>query len=519
MREIQTIEIGPGFLYNGIKEKRSVDMGKKVGIIVGVLVLLLAAAGGIYYYMTNTPKNKYLLGEKQSIESWNGYLSDRYENELELQNMMVEEPYRSSVTVSAEASETLLSSVGVPASVVDSTSITLNVGHDEKGQQSEVSLVPTFAGTDIDKFEWSADKDTQYISAPLFDEKLMVKNKDIKQVYERIVGEALPEDFDVNMLNLNKLMESNFTQQEIEDMQWRYLEVVMDSLEDEQFKKDSESTDVFGDKEKLDTVTMTLENADIQRVIKNVGAELKKDEEIKKWYNSSFTTYTAETYEESIDNLLKEAKDEDFGTIVAKNFMDGKTIVKRDITWTPAENDDNADDTVRVMTTEKIDKDVQFEAVFTDEAAKDGVRLDGTSKGTDTIKDEYKLSTFGDDEPFSVTFTNDEKVDGNKRTNDMNVVIDDGTEDTYNLSYNNDMNTDLKNNKQTSRGTLTVNVEGEDIKLNFDTTTKVKEKLNVKADGAVDLKTLSDEDLAKLQESIMTNVETLMGQIGAANGF
>lgn len=514
MKEIQTIEIGLDFLYNGIKEKRSVDMGKKVGIIVGVLVLLLAAAGGIYYYMTNTPKNKYLLSEKQSMETWGSYFDERFKNEVALQDEMVNESYRGSVKLSAEVSDSLLSSLGVPASMVESTNLVFNAGHDEKNQQSELSFVPTFAGTEIDKFEWTADKDAQYIAAPLFNDKLMVKNADMKKVYERIAGEPAPEDFDPSMLNLNELMASNMTQEEAEEMQYRYLKVVMDSLEDEQFEKGKETTDVFGKKEELNTVTMTLEDADIKRVLKNVGAELKKDEKIKKMFGSSITSVTTKSYEESIDDLLKDIDDEKFGKIVAKNFLDGKTIVKRDINWTGA--DGKEDNNMLFTMTEKVDDDVQVVAELkSSDQAVESFRLEGTSKGKGTVKDDYTVTSITEGEEFAINMKNDEKLDGNKRTNNIDFTITDQTGETYNAKYEGTLDSDVKNNKQTSKGTISFDVDGEPIKINIDTTTNVKEKLNVKADGAVDLNTLSDAELQELQDSIETNMEMLFSQFGA----
>lgn len=489
-------------------------MGKKVGIIVGVLVLLLAAAGGIYYYMTNTPKNKYLLSEKQSMETWGSYFDERFKNEVALQDEMVDESYRGSVKVSAEVSDALLSSFGIPASMVESTNLVFNAGHDEKNQQSELSFVPTFAGTEIDKFEWTADKDAQYISAPLFNDKLMVKNADMKKVYERIAGEPAPDDFDPSMLNLNELMASNLTQEEAEEMQYRYLKVVMDSLEDEQFEKGKESTDVFGKKEELNTVTMTLEDADIKRVLKNVAAELKKDEKIKKMFASSITSATTKSYEESIDDLLKNLEDEKFGKIVAKNFVDGKTVVKRDINWSGMDND--PENTMTFTMTEKIGDDVQVAAeLTTTNETKDSFRLEGTSKGIDAAKDDYTLTSVTDGEEFALNMKNNEKLDGNKRTNDIDFTITNETGDSYTAKYEGTLDTDVKNNKQTSKGTFSFDVDGDPIKINIDTTTNVKEKLNVKADGAVDLNKLSDDELQELQDSIETNMEMLFSQFGA----
>lgn len=487
---------------------------KKVVLVVGVLVLLLAAAGGIYYYMTNTPKNKYLLSEKRSYDQWNDYLAARYEPEFELQKNMTDDSYLSTLTLSATASEKFLSILGITQETLDATQLKFTMGHDRDLEQSKLAIEPTIASTEIDPFSWTADKDAQYAEAPILDNKLMVKNKDMKAVYERLTGEKPGKDFDPDMFNLNKLMEGDFTQEEIQDLQIRYLDVFMDSLTGEQFEKGKEKTVVFGETETLNTVTMTLENDDIKRIIENVLTEMKTDEEIKKWYDSTLADVNGDSYEKMLDDALKENKNETYGKVIAKNYMDGKDVLKRNIDLMPAEGG-----TYNVTIMQRIGDDVQFDIVAFEKGSDETFHIEGTSTGTGDVKDDYTVTIGDDEQPFMMHIVNTENVDNDERKNTINVAFIENNETFFSTVINNVMVTDTKNNQQTSQGSLTFDIEDEPVTFNFDTTTKLKQKLNVKPDGAVDLHAMSDEEFNELKEMLTDNLDLLLSQLSIVNSY
>ncbi|PTI81332.1 hypothetical protein BU071_13145, partial [Mammaliicoccus vitulinus] len=171
-------------------------MSNKVKLlIVGIVVLFLAVVGiggaATYYFLTNTPKNTYLLSEQESAKSWKEYFNDRFKNEAEFQEKMKDESYESSLKFGAEVPDTLLSQMGIPKSVVDSTNLVLNVGHDPKKKNSKLGIEPTIADNKIGNFQWSADKNNQYIETPLFKDIYKVKNNEIKKGVEKASGESL----------------------------------------------------------------------------------------------------------------------------------------------------------------------------------------------------------------------------------------------------------------------------------------------------------------------------------------
>jgi len=63
-------------------------MSKKIKVIVPIvlgLIILLGIAWGVYAFVTNTPKNAYLLSEKKTAKNVKSYVDHRFSNEKKFQ--------------------------------------------------------------------------------------------------------------------------------------------------------------------------------------------------------------------------------------------------------------------------------------------------------------------------------------------------------------------------------------------------------------------------------------------------
>ncbi len=106
---------------------------------------------------------------------------------------------------------------------------------------------------------------------------------------------------------------------------------------------------------------------------------------------------------------------------------------------------------------------------------------------------------------FEIQLTNDEKVDGKKRTNAMAMNFTAPDEDPFKITYDQEMTTDVKNNSQDSKGTVAFDVQGENIKLFVDTKTKLKEPLKLDVPNAKNVNDMTEDEVIKLREEV-TNV-------------
>lgn len=477
---------------------------KAIAIVVALVVLVAAGGFGVYYYFTNTPKNKYLLSEKKSYEDVSNYLSERYKDEMALSNKMPNESYKSSITLGAELPETLTSGLGIPADLIKSSKIELSAAHDPKNSASQLAINPTIGDSKMDAFVWSADAKYQYLQGPILKNPLQFNNDQFIEGLEKLTGEKMStEDGLTNdTLNLNSIMSTPISQDELNDLVNRYMKFTIDQLNDDLFKKGSEEVDVFGKKQKLDTITLDMKNTDVKNLTIAVVEEASNDKDLQKLLKQSDATIDVKKELQTVLKSLKETKAADFPAIKSIIYVDGKTILKRDIVIGIDE------EKLHIVADTKVDKEVQLKVVGTDKEQTGTLTIEGSSTGSKDFKDDYTIKLSDQDTPmFEIQLTNDEKVDGKKRTNAMALNFTAPDEDPFKITYDQEMTTDVKNNSQDSKGTVAFDVQGENIKLFVDTKTKLKEPLKLDVPNAKNVNDMTEDEVIKLREEV-TNVFT-----------
>lgn len=490
---------------------------KKVGIIVAILAVLAAAGGGAYYYFTNTPKNLFLLSEKKSLEDYSDYANSRFEQETEFQEKTAKEAYSNVIKLAVDVPESVLNEFGIPTSLLDSTSVEFVQAHDPKANKSEVSFTPTIGGGSTDPFTWFSDDKAQYVKAPLFNDTLMVKNDEMEQAYEKLVGESAPKEMDLNALNLNKLMDSNLTVEDLNDIQQRYIKVIVDSLEDDQFEKKDATTKIFDKEQKLSAVTMTMKKADVQRVGTNIIKELRDDKQLKEMYDSSSAVYGEQSYDSLLDDLQKEVDDVNVDEVVVTNYIDGKDVLKRDIVIKQ-----DGKELAKMNTTQQFDNGVKMDATFVDETGFT-INVKGTSTGTDDAKDDYTLTTSSDEDgisPVEITVKNEATLKGSERKGTLDVAVkDEEATEPFTVKTAYTMDTDKKNNTQKSNADITIPMGDDNIVVHYNMDTTLKAKLDFDTKNAKDLNALSDAELQEVQGNLLTNVFTIVDQLNLQDMF
>lgn len=133
-------------------------MKKSKGLIIGLIAAIVLISGGVaaYFFMTNTPKNAYLLSEKKSMDNMSKYLETRFPEESKFQQKLKDESYASNLKLGVDVPESLTDGFGVSKSMVDSSNIILDLAHNGKEKKSKISITPTIADNNIGAFTWSA---------------------------------------------------------------------------------------------------------------------------------------------------------------------------------------------------------------------------------------------------------------------------------------------------------------------------------------------------------------------------
>nr|WP_263314926.1 DUF6583 family protein [Mammaliicoccus sp. Marseille-Q6498] len=491
-------------------------MSTKVKVlIIGIVVAFLAVVGiggaATYYFLTNTPKNTYLKSEQESAKSWKEYFNNRFENETKFQDKMKDESYVSTMKLGADVPDSLLSALSVPKSVVDSSNLVFNIGHDPKEKNSKLGIEPTIADKKIGNFQWSADKNNQYLETPLFDKIYKVKNNEIKKGIEKASGQSLDsgdgQEVTNDSMNLNTILSSSqVSQDDIDKISKRYSDLIVDNLDDDNFKKDKEKVKIFGDEKDLKKVTMNLSSKDTKKIVVAVLEQAKKDEDVK---NIAEKQGNVKSYDKSIKDLLKKAKDKkasEYPKINSIIYVDGKQILKRDLTIT---NKDNKK--LKLVGTNVIDKGVQVDYKVTMPGEDGSVTLKGKSTDGDNMSDKYNLDIKQNEyQKTSIKFDNKSKVDGDKRNDKGKFTFSEAYGDPMVVNYNHDLTTDTKNNQQKQKLGIDFDVSGEKVKLNLDGKTELKKDVKFKKDGAVDFNSLSQSEV----DDISKEIEDKLGKIG-----
>ncbi|CAM3326286.1 hypothetical protein MACA111363_04975 [Macrococcoides canis] len=246
----------------------------------------------------------------------------------------------------------------------------------------------------------------------------------------------------------------------------------------------------------LDKLTMHLKREDVKKVVLAVLEEAKDDNELQELLKSQIQ---GKDVKKEIEKLIKDAKEEDVKNYPEINsiiYVDGKNILKRDLTIKG--QDDKA---VKVLGSSKIDDNLKVDYQLSADN-EEIVTVKGESKKSDKkFEDSYKL-LFNDGEAKEVSFTNESTTDGGKRNDKGTIDLTQFAGDGMVLNFTNDMNTDVGNNEQKQKAEVSFDVEGETVKFLVDSNTKLKQDVKVDKKDARNLNTMSDSELSDLQTEV-----------------
>ncbi|QYA37779.1 DUF6583 family protein [Macrococcus psychrotolerans] len=485
-------------------------MKKSKGLIIGLIAALVLIGGGAaaYFFMTNTPKNAYLLSEKKSMDNMSKYVEMRFPEESKFQQKLKDESYASNLKLGVDVPENLTDGLGVSKSMIDSSNIILDLAHNGKEKKSKISLTPTIADNDIGAFTWSADKDNQYLDAPVLDKPLNVPNNKIVDTLEKLNPTLVEEGMTNESLNLNNILSgATISEEDVNKIAERYIKIVVDSVKDENFKKDKEKVSVFGKNMDLDKLTMHLKREDVKKVVLAVLEEAKDDKELQELLKSQ---NQGKDVKQEIEKLIKDAKKEEVKNYPEINsiiYVDGKDILKRDLTIKGQDDKD-----VRILGSSQINDNLKLDYHLS-AGDEEILIVKGESKKSDKkFEDSYQL-LFNDSEEKEVSFTNVSTADGGKRNDKGTVDLTQLAGSDMVLNFNNEMNTDIGNNEQKQKAEVSFDVEGEAVKILLDSNTKLKQDFKVAKKDARNLNTMSDSELSDLQTEVEDKFDEIFSDV------
>ncbi|MCG3411689.1 hypothetical protein K0018_01080 [Staphylococcus massiliensis] len=496
-------------------------MSKKAKIIIGVVLALLLVVGGgslfAFFSKVNSPKNSYLLIEQKTMEKFNDYLEKRYDNEFKFMEEMNDNSYQSKTSFSLDLSDDVIDSLELSKSVVDATKLETVVAHDSKDKKSQIALTPTVADSKVGTFEWDADADNQYFKSPLFDDIFKVPNDKIKDTYEELLGESIDEtqagELNNDSLNLNTILGQTVSREDVKKVDKKYQEKLINKLDDDNFSKEKEKVDIFGEEKELDKLTMKLSNKEVKETIVYVLEEAKKDKELKEVLANA---QNDKDFDKSLKDMIKEAKDKkasEYPKVNSVIYVEDEQVVKRDLKLT------QDDTTLRLHGTSKIEDDkLRVDYKFGDETKyNDGtfeIEIKGESKGkpSETVKDDYTIRVDGSDIESKLEFKNENSHDGDKTSDEGTVKVSVDL-DQFVLDFKSERQTDLKNNSMKTNSNFSSDMDGSQVGVNVKDETKLKEKVKFDTKGAKNLNGISESEKEDILSEIEENFTKIAGDI------
>ncbi|UMT75922.1 hypothetical protein ML435_01205 [Staphylococcus roterodami] len=493
-------------------------MSKKLKIIIPIIVVLLLIGGiawGVYAFFANTPKNTYLKSEQQTAKMYKDYFNDRFENEVKFQEKMKDNSFLSSLELSADASDELTKSLDIPKSVVNASKIKMSYGYDPKKEKSKINLEPTLADTELGKFQLAADKDKHYFESPLFKGKYSIDNSDLLSTYSKLTGEdeetAKENGITNQQLNLNSIFSNAQTQQsDYEKIAEKYSELIVDKLNDDNFEKGKkEEIKINGEKYKVRPVTLTLSRADTKKITLAVLEEAKKDKDIKKLVEKQGAKKDFDKEIKKAIDDVKETKKDEFPKIQSKIYTEKHKILKREITITDKENHKTKIKGTNTLEDDKLKVDyaINFDQdKYSYDESKYTIKGVSSKEKDNKYNDKYELAKKTEYDESKVTLDNQEKVDGTKRQDKGKIAFAmDKYSDENEITFENNIESDVKNNTQKSTLNISIKFAEEPINFILKSSTKLKADIDFDASGTKDFNSLSSKDREKLEKEIDKN--------------
>lgn len=477
-------------------------MSKKIKVIVPIvlgLIILLGIAWGVYAFVTNTPKNAYLLSEKKTAKNVKSYVDHRFSNEKKFQKKLKDNSYVNTYDLHANASKEYLKDLGLPKTILDSSKITGTIGHDPKSNKGIMSVSPKILDKDIGKFQWTANDSTQFFDSPLFKKKYSVKNSELLETAAQIFDED-PSDYKEERLSNanfdlnNKLGIVHSQQEDVEKLIKRYTDLVIDQLEDDDFEKGKkEKVKIDGETKNLKPITLNISRDKAKKITVAALKKAKNDKELQR-----LSSINEKEYKKEIEEQLEDAQDKqtkEFPKIKSTIYQQKHQILKRNITITDSDGEKTT-----IKGTNVIDDNIEVDYKVTSDGNTHNIKGSSKKDGKH-YKDDYKYSGDVDYERLNVHLNNKESVKDSKRKDTGTITIDNAI-DHYKVNYEDNLETDAKNNLQKQTLNIGFKLDEEPINIVINANSKLKERIDFNTDNATDFNSLSKKDKDKLSDEI-----------------
>lgn len=465
--------------------------GLSKGLIISIVVALLVIGGGVAAYVSmnnpSSPKAKYLMAEKNTMDFVSDVIEERFESELAWVELSEENPTETNIELSAEYNDPFGGGAGFgapdPAEFINNSVLNITAQSDFKGKKIAAEVAANVAGIEINDISVYLTENKFSLGLPFLNELLQIKDEDVAKLLNEAMPELVSADEDIDFGKFFDSSSGLFSEEDIEHFKKEYVEMVLKDLPEEAFTASKEKVDINGESSDAEKVTLDLSEDDVKKLLTSIFDKLSKDEVVKDIIKDQFSNQLLglnnpglvidnevrdliNDYEAAMEDAKEEIQDFHFPNgITSSVWVDDKLIVKRDfsIEMGPNENDLV---TFTIDGTQKLTDDHQVfsydlgfkdsydegtmnvtgDLTWEDDKIKDSIKLiiedieiayeaDETLKKGDRQFDRSfsLLDEYGDGGKFLWSGTSSYEKDTMNSTHDFAVEFDDFGQDIFSL--------------------------------------------------------------------------------------
>lgn len=314
------------------------DCMKKKTLIIAIISIFIVAGGASAFFLLNkTAKEQYFISEVKTIQHIQEIVETRYEDETEWANIgrtkATDSIYELSGEYEGNANPQL-------KQILNNSNIGLRIAADPNEREVETEINATVLGVDVDPIKAYITTEEIIVGLPFYDQLIQLKDKDFGQLMT-----ALDPTYEGSeTLGLDSFLGDKglYTEENMEYLKDEYAMYIYESIPEEAFTVADETVDVNGKSVKAEKVVMTLTEAEVQKILKDVLKKAKDDpkfEEIVKDSTESFidqlnlasNSEEPVDYDEMMDDIIKSIDDIKLPNgINSTIWHDSNLIVKRD---------------------------------------------------------------------------------------------------------------------------------------------------------------------------------------------
>ncbi|WP_085991736.1 DUF6583 family protein [Oceanobacillus senegalensis] len=296
------------------------DSNKKQGVNKGFIAIIVAAIlviGGsvaAFTLIINTsPKQTYFLAEKNTLEFVGDTIKDRYQAELDWNELSYENPTEQSVKLSAEYNGPTATEGYTtinPAQIINNSSISLKAQADMENKQIASEIALDIAGIKVDGLSAYLTDEKVMVGLPFIEEYLQIKDDDLGPLLKELDPVTFTGD---ETLELDTLFEKNggLSDEDLEYLKTEYGKMIYDELPDDAFETTNETIEINGESLDTEKIELHLNEQQVRDLLTTIFEKLENDDRLKEILRTQLTASQIgnPTLDDDVDQILSDFED------------------------------------------------------------------------------------------------------------------------------------------------------------------------------------------------------------------